>query len=152
MEEVIVGCTGELVKGRERREALAQGEEQIGRRGPGSGVRMERAERGEKMEDRALWGTLWCVGVGIVSEMATPLLGRGGEWPKEGSLNGSSSQCHVEAEEELEGTQDRDGRWWETEWRGPGRVRQVRARRRVTAERRVGRSLPAMVEPHLHSP
>ena len=56
------------------------------------------------------------------------------------------------AEEELEGTQDRDGRWWETEWRGPGRVRQVRARRRVTAERRVGRSLPAMVEPHLHSP
>lgn len=30
-----------------------------------------------------------------------------------------AAQCHMEAEDELEGVQRSDGKWWEPEWRSP---------------------------------
>lgn len=51
-------------------------------------------------------GYLWNVRVGIASEMATPLLGRG---EKNCPRGPTAAQCHVEAEVELEGTQDSEG-------------------------------------------
>lgn len=77
----------------------------------------EMGERERKWRKKywGVGGNLWNVGVGIVSDMATPLLGRGEKQPQEG--NGCLVPCGSRGE--LGGTQDSDGRWWKTEWKSP---------------------------------
>ena len=96
-------------RGKERREGLSRGAEQIGRRGlgaevlsEGAGVRMPRAEgEGEKMEEGA-GGGCWGVGtdgglvLGCPPQSATPLQCRGEKRPQGGQW---LPQGHMDAEE-----------------------------------------------------
>lgn len=102
------------------------------------------------MEERALGGTLWYVGVGIVSEMPPrPLLGRGGERPQEGQWPPSATwkqrrSCRaprtgMEGGRRLSGGALGGGLGWGEGGRAEGREKSTRG-------------LPALAEPHLCSP
>lgn len=71
------------------------------------------------MEERALVGSYGKFVLGLLRD--GPLLA--GQRRKTAPRGPMAAQCHMEAEEELEGAQESDGKWWEPEWRSPERVR-----------------------------
>ena len=136
-------------RGKERREGLSRGAEQIGRRGlgaevlsEGAGVRMPRAEgEGEKMEEGA-GGGCWGVGTdgGLVLGCPPPVSHPLAVQRREAAPGGPMASPGPHGRRGAEGAVGQLQGGGKTEWRSLCLVRQVRGSKSVK-ERRVERRL-----------